>query len=268
MEARKKIKTTALKYFKHLYTEQGFVYAQNLTQNRSMEHLLKHNHAPISTWAEDDRPREKLLHKGKSVLSDAELLAILLGHGTRNKSAVDLGRDILSRFGQDLSLLARCTIKELCAIDGVGAAKAAAIMAALELGARRKTPRQDAVQISGSKDAYRAIHARLEDLHYEEFWIMTLNQVNRIVGIHRVGEGGITGTVADPRRILKMALDDHATSLILCHNHPSGNLRPSDADLKLTKKMKNAASLMDIQLLDHLIIAHTGYLSFADDGLL
>jgi DNA repair protein RadC len=242
--------------------------APNLTQNRSMERMLKNERAPISTWAEDDRPREKMLNKGKTVLSDAELLAILLGHGTRKKSAVDLGRDILNRYGHDLSQLARSTMKELCAINGVGAAKAATIMAALELGARRKTPKQESVQIAGSKDAYHAIHARLEDLHYEEFWIITLNQVNRIVGMHRVGEGGITGTVADPRRILKLALDDHATSLILCHNHPSGNLRPSDADLKLTRKMKNAASLMDIQLLDHLIIAHTGYLSFADDGLL
>jgi len=233
-----------------------------------MEQMLKREHAPISTWAEDDRPREKLLSKGKSALSDAELLAILIGHGTRNKSAVDLGRELLGRCGNDLSSLARCSIKELCALEGIGMAKAAAIMAALELAARKKTPRQEALQITGSKDVYQAIHARLEDLRYEEFWIMNLNQVNLIVGIHRVGEGGITGTVADPRRILKLALDDHATSLILCHNHPSGNLRPSDADLKLTRKMKNAADLMDIQLLDHLIIAHTGYLSMADEGLM
>ena len=233
-----------------------------------MEQLTKRDHTPISTWAEDDRPREKLLHKGKSALSDAELLAILIGNGTRNKSAVDLGRELLARCGHDLGNLARCSIKDLCAVDGIGTAKATAVMAALELAARKKTPKQESIQISGSKDAYQAIHARLEDLRYEEFWIMNLNQVNRIVGIHRVGEGGITGTVADPRRILKMALDDHATSLILCHNHPSGNLRPSDADLKLTRKMKNAANLMDIQLLDHLIVAHTGYMSMADEGLL
>lgn len=233
-----------------------------------MERITKGEHNPISTWAEDDRPREKLLSKGKSALSDAELLAILIGNGTRNKSAVDLGRELLARCGNDLGSLARCSIKELCVVDGIGTAKATSVVAALELAARKKTPRQEAVQIGSSKDAYQAIHARLEDLRYEEFWIMNLNQVNRIVGIHRVGEGGITGTVADPRRILKIALDDHATSLILCHNHPSGNLRPSDADLKLTRKMKNAAGLMDIQLLDHLIIAHTGYLSMADEGFL
>lgn len=233
-----------------------------------MEQLMKRDHTPISTWAEDDRPREKLLNKGKSALSDAELLAILIGNGTRNKSAVDLGREMLARCGHDLGNLARCSIKDLCAVDGIGTAKATSVMAALELAARKKTPKQESIQISGSRDAYQAIHARLEDLRYEEFWIMNLNQVNRIVGIHRVGEGGITGTVADPRRILKMALDDHATSLILCHNHPSGNLRPSDADLKLTRKMKNAANLMDIQLLDHLIVAHTGYMSMADEGLL
>lgn len=233
-----------------------------------MERMMKSGHHPISAWAEDDRPREKLMNKGRTALSDAELMAILIGHGTRNKSAVDLARDLLGAFGNDLNQLARCSMKELCRHDGIGTAKACTIIAALELAARKKTPKQDAVQITGSRDAYQLIHARMEDLHYEEFWIINLNQVNRIVGIHRVGEGGITGTVADPRRILKMALDDHATSLILCHNHPSGNLKPSDADLRLTRKMKNAAGLMDIQLLDHLIIAHTGYLSMADEGLI
>ncbi|MFY7848081.1 MAG: RadC family protein [Bacteroidia bacterium] len=224
------------------------------------------NKQPIHVWAEDDRPREKLMLKGRAALSDAELIAILIGHGTRRYSAVDVGRKLLASAGNDLQRLSRMSISEMCKIEGIG--KAVSIAAAIELGMRKKASGISEVRISNSQTAYQRLLPVFEDLVYEQFWILTLSNSNQVIAAHRVGEGGLTGTVADPRRIFKQVLDDRAAGFIAAHNHPSGNLKPSDADIRLTKRLRESAAIMDVSMLDHLIIAHTGYFSFADEGLL
>jgi len=223
----------------------------------------------ILSWAEEDRPREKLLLKGKATLSDAELIAILIGSGTRSLSAVDVAKIILSKAGNNLNELAKFSAKDLQKIKGIGEAKAISIVSALELGRRRKESEfMEKYKISCSNDIYQLIKSDLMDLPKEEFWILLLNRANRLIKKEQISSGGISGTVADPKIIFKVALDQYASSIILVHNHPSGNLTPSKADIDLTKKMKGAGQLLEIPVLDHIIFSDQGYLSFADEGLL
>lgn len=227
------------------------------------------NSLNILSWAEEDRPREKLLLKGKAALSDAELIAILIGSGTRSVSAVDVAKKILNEATNDLNELAKFSVKDLKKIKGIGEAKAIAIVSALELGRRRKEKDfKEKVRITSSNDIYQLIKPELMDLQREEFWVMLLNRANRLIKKQQISSGGISGTVADPKIIFKAALDQYASSIILVHNHPSGNLKPSTADLNLTKKMKEAGNLLEIPVLDHIIFSDEGYLSFADEGML
>lgn len=224
-------------------------------------------YTPITQWAEDDRPREKLLLKGKAALSDAELLAILLGSGTISLSAVDLAKQILGAANNNLHELAKLSLKDLMKFKGIGEAKAITIVSALELGRRRKDsePRKrDKIVISS--DVYDLMRPYLWDAHREEFWIILLNRANEVIRTEKISEGGIGGTIADPKLIFKSALDHLASALILVHNHPSGNLKPSQADLDLTKKLKQAGGFLEISVLDHVIFTDNGYYSFVDEG--
>lgn len=223
----------------------------------------------IKSWSPEDRPREKLILKGKSALSDAELLAILLGSGTKTMSAVDLGKKVLGNAGNNLHQLARLTIKDLVKLKGVGEAKAITIVAALELGRRRKELEpEEKPKIGGSIDAYELLKSDLLDIPHEEFWVILLNRANRVVKKYQISQGGVAGTVADPKIIFKVALEELASGIILAHNHPSGNLTASQADVDLTKKLAAGGRLLEIQVLDHLIIAGQKYFSFADEGLI
>lgn len=223
----------------------------------------------IKEWAVEDRPREKLLAKGTRSLSDAELLAILIGSGNTKESAVELSRRILKSANNDLSELSKKDAPSLLKFNGIGEAKAVNIMAALELGRRRKESSASArVTITQSRDAADYFRPLLEDLPHEEFWILLLNRSNTVIDKFMVSQGGISGTVIDVKIILKTALEKLTSSMILCHNHPSGNLMASAADKKVTQKIKEAAELMEISVLDHVIIAHDQYLSFADEGML
>lgn len=227
------------------------------------------NKITIKSWAEEDRPREKLTAQGRRSLSDAELLAILLGSGSINETAVELSKRILHSCSNDLNQLAKLGIVELSRFKGIGEAKAITIISALELGRRRKeTISADLIQVSTSIDVYHAIASQFQDLNHEEFWILLLNRANRITSKHLVSKGGQSGTIADPKIIFKMAIENHAASIILAHNHPSGNLKPSQADLDLTNKLRSAGQFLDIPVLDHLIISDKGFLSFTDEGLL
>lgn len=223
----------------------------------------------IKSWAAEDRPREKLALKGKAALSDAELIAILLGTGTSKLSAVDLAKNILQAVNNDLNELARLTVKDLMKIKGIGEAKAITIISALELGRRRKDfHAEKKPKIGGSADAFEILKADLLDIPHEAFWIILLNRANRVIKKHQVSQGGVAGTVADPKIIFKVAVEELASGIILAHNHPSGNLTASQADIDLTKKLKESGKLLDIQVLDHIIIAGKKYYSFADEGLL
>jgi len=224
---------------------------------------------PIHTWNEDDRPREKLQLKGKRSLSDAELIAILLGSGTRKESAVDLARRILDLADNNLVELGKLSLSQLQRISGVGPVKAITLTAALELGSRRQvSSSKTKKKVSNSQDIYEIFGPRIGDLNHEEFWLMCLNRNNAIIGTTRIGSGGISATVADIRIMLKYAIENYASSMILCHNHPSGNLKPSNADIKLTTAVKEAASYMDIALLDHIIVTDSSYYSFADEKMI
>lgn len=223
----------------------------------------------IKFWAEEDRPREKLSHQGRRSLSDAELIAILIGSGNVHESAVDLSKRILYTCDHDLNQLARLSIADLSRFKGIGEAKAISIIAALELGRRRKeTISAELVQVLSSLDVYEFIAAQYKDLNHEEFWVLLLNRANKIMSRHLVSKGGQAGTIADPKIIFNIALENHAASIILTHNHPSGNLKPSQADLNLTHKLWSAGQFLDIPVLDHLIITDHGFMSFADEGLL
>ena len=227
------------------------------------------NRVPIKNWAEDDRPREKLLLKGKNALSDAELLALLLGTGNRTESAVDLAKAILHEVKDNLVELSRMGISELLGFKGIGKAKAIVIIAAMELGRRRNESEVMAKdKITNSNDAFNIFRSAISDLPYEEFWIILLNKANRVIRKCSISEGGVSGTVVDPKKIFKIALDNHASSIILGHNHPSGNIQPSDADHKITKKIKEAGIMLDVAILDHLIIGDDRFYSFADEGAL
>jgi len=230
---------------------------------------MQANNYSIKQWAEDDRPREKLLSKNADSLSDSELVAILLGNGTREKSAVSLAREILALGKNNLQELGRLTINELMSVKGIGPAKAVTIAAALELGRRRQSGAAlDKILVRESKDIALYLQSRFSDLSYEIFAVLFLNRSNRINHFEVISQGGITGTVADPRIILKKALEEEAVSIILCHNHPSGSLRPSRADEELTQKIKEAARFLDIKVLDHIIVSELGYFSFADEGMI
>jgi DNA repair protein RadC len=223
----------------------------------------------IKAWAKDDRPREKLREKGAAALSNSELIALLINHGTKEKSAVELAKELLALGRNELSGLARLSLAELMQVKGIGLAKAISVAAALELGRRRQDlPAGEKVVIGSSADVARYLQARLRDFQHEVFCVLFLNRANKINHFQVISEGGITGTVADPRIILKKALEENAVSLILCHNHPSGSLRPSRADEELTSKIAEAARYFDIKVLDHLIVSDDGYFSFADEGRL
>ncbi len=223
----------------------------------------------IKSWAEEDRPREKLLNKGKSVLSDAELIAVLIGSGTRSISAVDLAKIILNDAKNNLNSLAKFSVKELMKFKGIGEAKAISIVSALELGRRRKETHQEKrIKISCSQNVYDEMKPALLDQKLEQFWLVLLNRANYVVQKIQISTGGISGTVADPKVIFKYGLDNHASSIILVHNHPSGNLKPSEADIKLTAKLKGAGKLLEMPVIDHLIFTDQGFFSFADQNYL
>ncbi|MFN4082658.1 MAG: RadC family protein [Bacteroidia bacterium] len=230
---------------------------------------MENNYTSIKHWAEDDRPREKLLNKGRSSLSDAELLAILINTGTKNKSAIELAKNLLQMANNNLNELGRKTINEIMQIKGLGSAKAITIAAALELGRRRKAEEaKQLTAIKSSKEAYTYISDIFGDLNHEEFWIILLNQSNKVIGRTRISEGGVNMTIADSRKIFKAAIEKLASGIIFCHNHPSGSLKPSQADIDLTKKLVEGAKLLDITIFDHIIYTDNGYYSFADEGRL
>lgn len=222
----------------------------------------------IKSWNSDDRPREKLLEKGAPSLTNAELIAILLGSGTRSESAVVLAQKVLNAVGDDLSVLSKSEIADLTVHKGIGPAKAVALVASFELSRRRLLSQNSKVKISCSNDVYNAIGPLLADLPHEEFWVLYLNRANVITRKQRVSTGGVSGTVVDVRIILKKAISELASGIILVHNHPSGNLQPSSADKSITEKLKEASRLLEIKLLDHLIIAGNSYYSFADEAAL
>ena len=223
----------------------------------------------IKFLAEDDRPREKFLLKGKNSLSDAELLAIIMGSGNREDSAVELGRKILNAVGNNWHNLSLLQISDLMKFKGIGEAKAISIAVALEIGRRRAAQEvPEKVQITNSQESYKVLLPYLSDLQTEEFWAIYLNQNNRILGKSKLSSGGINQSVVDVRILFKTALEHLATGIIIAHNHPSGNLKPSSEDLKITKQIAEAGKILNIQLLDHLIIAQNTYLSFADENLL
>jgi DNA repair protein RadC len=222
----------------------------------------------IKSWAEEDRPREKLLDKGRHVLTEAELIAILIGSGSKDETAVELSKRILSSVGNNLNELGKLTVQELNMFKGIGDAKAISIIAALELGRRRKeTETVKREKIVTSKDVFEFMKPSMMDLPHEEFWLLLLNRANSIIKKELISRGGISGTVVDTKIIFKTAVVNYASSIIICHNHPSGNLKPSDADLKITKNIKEAGKIMEIPLLDHLIITENGFYSFADEGI-
>ena len=229
---------------------------------------MEQNNFPITNWSEDDKPREKLMLKGKSALSDAELIAILIGSGSRNESAVALSKRILASVDNNLNALGKLSIQQLINFKGIGEAKAISIIAAMELGRRRRA--EDAVElkkITSSKMIFEIMQPIIGELPHEEFWVLYLNNSNKVLSKSQQGKGGITATIVDVRLVFKAALELGATALILCHNHPSGTLIPSDADKQITKKIKAAGQNLDVQVLDHVIITENGFYSFNDQGI-
>lgn len=244
------------------YREEGFFYI--LTSAMEKERKLK-----IKDWAKEDRPREKLLAKGISSLSDAELVAIIIGSGNNNESAVDLSKKILKDVQNNLNELGKLNVSDLRKYKGIGEAKAINIIAALELGRRNNS--SDIIKkrkIQKSSDIFEIFQPKLGHLPHEEFWVVFLNRSNRIIEQAKISQGGISGTVTDVRIIMKLALEKLATSLVLVHNHPSGNMQPSKSDIEITEKLKNAAKTIDISVIDHLIVTESVYYSFADEGLI
>ncbi len=226
-------------------------------------------HLSIAQWAEEDRPREKLLLKGKSTLSDAELIGILLGSGTKTLSAVDLAKQILNSIGNDLHALAKLSVHDLCKFKGIGEAKAISIVSALELGRRRKEAEPIVhPKINSSVDAYQLMKPDLSDLPHEEFWVILLKRNNHVIRKEQISFGGVSGTLVDPKIVFKKAIESLASSIILIHNHPSGNLKPSEVDIRLTKRLKESGTLLEIPIFDHLIFTDHGYFSFLDESMI
>jgi DNA repair protein RadC len=224
---------------------------------------------PIKLWSQDDRPREKLLIKGKNALSDAELIAILIGSGNKEDSAVELSKKILKSVNNNLIELSRLSVIDLVRFKGIGDAKAVSIVAALELGNRKREA--DIIvrdKISSSKDVFELFSSTFSGCDYEAFWILLLNRANCIINKVNISEGGLSGTIVDPKKVFRFALENKASSVVLCHNHPSGNIQPSEADIKLTKKIKDVGSALDLEIIDHIIIGNENYYSFADEGIL
>jgi DNA repair protein RadC len=231
--------------------------------------MEENNSFSIKFWAEDDKPREKLMLKGKSVLSDAELIAILIGSGSRNESAVELSKRILAAVDNNLNALGKLSVKQLMEFKGIGEAKAISIVAALELGRRRRSEEVvELKKITSSQSVFEIMQPIIGELSHEEFWIIYLNNSNKVICKSQLSKGGITGTVVDVRLVFKTAVEQNATAIILCHNHPSGTLIASDADKQITKKLKTAGESLDIKTLDHIIITERAYFSFADEGIL
>jgi len=223
----------------------------------------------IKNWSDDDKPREKLVQKGKSHLTDAELIAILIGSGSRNESAVELSKRILASVNNNLNELGKLSIKQLMQFKGIGEAKAVSIAAALEIGRRRRGEEaQKITKISSSKNVFELLQPKMGELPHEEFWIVFLNNSNSVLQAGQLSKGGITGTLVDVRLVLKQALELGAVGLILAHNHPSGTLKPSEADKQITRKLKVASEALDIKVLDHIIITQKEYFSFADENIL
>ncbi len=230
---------------------------------------MTYSNNTIKSWAAEDRPREKLILKGTKALSTAELLAILIGSGSRDRSAVQLAQEILGFYANNLQELSKASVKDLSSFKGIGEAKAISIIAALEIARRKQNSQAKTLQkIESSKDAYQIISPFIADLQHEEFWILLLNRNNRVIGQKQISSGGVSGTVVDPKVIFKVALEHLASAIILSHNHPSGNLKPSRQDLDITKKLHLAGNAIEVKVLDHLIISQEGYFSFADEGLL
>ena len=228
---------------------------------------MDEGHFAIRDWSDDDKPREKLMKKGKDALSDAELLAILIGSGSRNESAVALSQRILAN-AKNLNALGKMSISQLLKFKGIGEAKAVSIVAALELGRRQRA--EDVLtlkRITSSKAVFEIMQPIIGELPHEEFWVLFLNNSNKVISKSQLSKGGIAGTVVDMRLIFKLALENGATGLILCHNHPSGDLKPSNADKQITKKIKEAGEILDVKVLDHLIITESKYYSFVDEGI-
>ena len=230
---------------------------------------MEKSNFPITNWAEDDKPREKLMLKGKQALSDAELIAILIGSGSRNESAVELSKRILASVEGNLNALGKLSLQQLMTFKGIGEAKAISIMAAMELGRRRRG--EEAVElkkITSSKSIFELMQPIIGELSHEEFWIIYLNNSNKVISKSQLSKGGITGTVVDTRLVFKSAIENGAVAVILVHNHPSGTLVASEADKQITRKIKLAGESLDIKVLDHLIVTETNYFSFADEGIL
>lgn len=223
----------------------------------------------IKSWALDDRPREKLVAKGKNALSDAELIAILIGSGNRNESAVALSKRILNSVKGNINALAKLSVEKLMTFKGIGEAKAISIITGLELGKRRQLEiALEKPKITNSKDGFNIMQPIIGDLEHEEFWVLFLNNSNKVLAKNQISKGGLTATIVDVRLLFKQALELTSVAMIVCHNHPSGKLEPSNADKQLTQKIKQAGTTLDIKLLDHLIITEKAYFSFADEGLL
>jgi DNA repair protein RadC len=223
----------------------------------------------IKSWALDDRPREKLVAKGKNALSDAELIAILIGSGNRNESAVALSKRILNSVEGNINALAKLSVEKLMMFKGIGEAKAISIITGLELGKRRQLEiALERPKITSSKDGFNIMQPIIGDLEHEEFWVLFLNNSNKVLAKNKISKGGLTATIVDVRLLFKQALELTSVAMIVCHNHPSGKLEPSNADKQLTQKIKQAGTTLDIKLLDHLIITEKAYFSFADEGLL
>lgn len=230
---------------------------------------MKKDESGIKSWDAADRPRERLLAMGRRNVTDAELLAILIHSGNGKESAVDLSKKILKSHGDSLVSVSQLSVKDLCKFKGVGEAKATAVIAALELGRRRKEdPSKKITQVRSSQDADAIIRPILVDLRQEEFWIILLNRAHGLIGTQIISQGGLAGTIVDPKVVFKVALEQNAAAIILAHNHPSGNVKPSTADIEVTKKLVAAGALLEINVLDHLIIVDHSFLSMADEGLM
>ncbi len=230
---------------------------------------MEQNSFPITNWAEDDKPREKLMLKGKSVLSDAELIAILIGSGSRNESAVDLSKRVLASAENNLNALGKLSLEQLCKFKGIGEAKAISIIAAMELGRRRRSEETlELKKVTSSKEVFNLMQPIIGELPHEEFWVLYLNNANKVIHKAQLSKGGITETVVDVRMVFKIALEQNATYIVLCHNHPSGNLEPSKEDILITKKLKSAGEQLNILVQDHVIISENTHFGFRDGNLL